>query len=62
MKTRKINLKILCLKITNMEQNPKKNQEVIQKRDDKLKSFIERLERLSEEKNNINFDTKEVFF
>ncbi len=44
-----------------MEQNPKKNQEVIQKGDDKLKSFIERLERLSEEKNNINFDIKVVF-
>jgi len=44
-----------------MEQNPKKNQEIIQKGDDKLKSFIERLERLSEEKNNINFDIKEVF-
>ena len=44
-----------------MEQNPKKNQEIIQKGDDKLRSFIERLERLSEEKNNINFDIKEVF-
>ena len=44
-----------------MEQNPKKNQEIIQKGDDKLKSFIERIERLSEEKKNINFDIKEVF-
>ena len=44
-----------------MYKNPQKNQEIIQKRDDKLKSFIERLERLSEEKNNINFDIKEVF-
>ena len=35
--------------------------ETIQKKDDKLKSFIERIERLSEEKNNINFDIKEVF-
>ena len=33
----------------------------IQKKDDKLKNFIERIERLSEEKNNINFDIKEVF-
>ena len=44
-----------------MEENSKNNQETIQKVDDKLKSFIERLERLSEEKNNINFDIKEVF-
>ena len=44
-----------------MEQNSKKTHETIQKSDDRLKSLIERLERLSEEKNNINFDIKEVF-
>ena len=44
-----------------MNDNSQKNQEIIQKRDDKLKSFIERLERLSEKKNIINFDIKEVF-
>ena len=44
-----------------MEQNSKKTQEIIKKSDNRLKSFIERLERLSEEKNNINFDIKEVF-
>ena len=44
-----------------MDENLQKKQEIIQKRDDKLKSFIERLESLSEEKNNINFDIKEVF-
>ena len=44
-----------------MEVNSKDNQETIQNGDDKLKSFIERLERLSEEKNIINFDIKEVF-
>ena len=44
-----------------MDENSQKNQEIIQKRDDKLKSFIERIETLSEEKNNINFDIKEVF-
>ena len=44
-----------------MEDNSKNNQQSIQKGDDKLKSFIERLERLSEEKNNINLDIKEVF-
>ena len=60
MKIKKANLKTLLLKITKMGDNSKKNQEIIQKRDDKLKSFIERLERLSEIK-NINFDIKEVF-
>ena len=44
-----------------MNENFKNNQKTIQTGDDKLKSFIERLERLSEEKNNINFDIKEVF-
>lgn len=44
-----------------MDENSQKNQEIIQKRDDKLQSFIERLEKLSEEKNSINFDIKEVF-
>ena len=37
------------------------NKEPVQKKDDKLESFIKRIERLSEEKNNINFDIKEVF-
>ena len=44
-----------------MEEDLQENQKIIQKQDNKLKSFIERLERLSEEKNNINFDIKEVF-
>ena len=44
-----------------MDENSKNNKETIQKGDDKLKSFIERLERLLEEKNNISFDIKEVF-
>ena len=44
-----------------MDENSQKNQEMTQKRDDKLKNFIERLERLLEEKNNINFVIKEVF-
>ena len=44
-----------------MDENSQKNQETTQKQDDKLKSFIERLERISEEKSNINFDIKEVF-
>ena len=61
MKIKKTNLKTLLIEITKMDENLKKKQEIILKRDDKLKSFIERLERLSEEKNNINFDIKEVF-
>ena len=44
-----------------MNDNSQNNLEIIQKHDDKLESFIERLERLSEKKNIINFDIKEVF-
>ena len=62
MKIKKTNLKALLLEITKMDKNTQKNQEIIQKHDYKLKSYIERLERLSEEKNNLNFDIKEVFF
>ena len=41
MKIKKTNLKTLLLKITKMDENSQKNQKIIQKRDDKLKSFIE---------------------
>ena len=61
MNIKKINLKILLTKITNMDKKSKNNQEIIQKGDNKLKSFIEILGRLLEEKNNINFNIKEVF-
>ena len=44
-----------------MDEKSNSNQDPIKKKDDKLKSFIERIERLLEEKNNINFDIKEVF-
>ena len=45
-----------------MDENSKNKQETIKKGDNnKLESFIERLERLLEEKNNINFDVREVF-
>ena len=47
--------------ITNIDEKLKNNYETIQKGDDKVKSFIVRLEKLLEEKNNINFDIKEVF-
>ena len=61
MMIKKTNLKTLLLKITKMDENTQTKQKIIQKRDDKLKSFIDSLERLLEEKNNINFDIKEVF-
>jgi len=61
MKIKKTNLKTLLLKITKMDENSQKNQEIIQKRDDKLKRFIKTFERLSEEKSNINSDITEVF-
>ena len=44
-----------------MDETSKNNQEAIQKRDDKIKSIIKRLKSLSEEKNIVNFDIKEVF-
>ena len=44
-----------------MDEKLNSNEDAIQEKDEKLKSFIERIERLSEEKNNINFDIKEVF-
>ena len=44
-----------------MDENSKNNPETLKKADDKLKLFIEKHERLSEDKNNINFDIKEVF-
>ena len=51
MKIKKTNLKTLLIKITKMDENSQKKQEIIQKGDDRLKNFIERLERLSDEKN-----------
>ena len=50
MKIKKTNLKALFLKITKMDENSQKNKEIIKKRDDKLKSFLEKLDRISEEK------------
>ena len=50
MKIKKTNLKTLLLKITKMDKNSQKNQEIIQKQDDKPKSFIDKLESQSEGK------------
>ena len=44
-----------------MDEKLNSSQDAIQEKNEKLRSFIERIERLSEEKNNINFDIKEVF-
>ena len=50
MKIKKTNLKTLLLKITKMDKNSQKNQEIIQKQDDKPKSFIDKLESQSDGK------------
>ena len=44
-----------------MDEKLNSSRDANQEKDEKLKSFIERIDRLSEEKNNINFDIKEVF-
>ena len=44
-----------------MKDRQNKNPVSTRKKDEKLKSFLERIERLAKEKNNINFDIKEVF-
>ena len=44
-----------------MDEKLNSSRDANQEKDEKLKSFIERIERLSEEKYNINFDIKEVF-
>ena len=44
-----------------MDEKSNNNQESIQKKTDKLKSSINKIKRLTEEKNIINFDIKEIF-
>ena len=44
-----------------MKKKQSSNQDTIPKKDEKLKNFIERIESLSQEKNNITFDINEVF-
>ena len=44
-----------------MKKKQSSNQDTISKKEAKLKNFIERIASLSEEKNNITFDIKEVF-
>ena len=61
MKVKKANLKPLIPKTINMD-NKLKNEEIsTNKKDEKLKNFIERIERLEEEKYNLTTDIKEVF-
>ena len=61
MKVKKANLKLLIPKTINMD-NKLKNEEIsTNKKDEKLKNFIERIERLEEEKYNLTTDIKEVF-
>ena len=61
MKIKKMNLKTKNQKHINM--NNIENNENIENnsKDDRLKSFIERVERLEEEKSNILADIKEVY-
>ncbi len=44
-----------------MDKNSQKNQEIIEKQDDKLKNFLDRLERLSEEKIILILILKKLF-
>ena len=61
MKIRNMNLKTKNQKHNNM--NYTENNETLENKtkDDRLKSFIERVERLEEEKSNILTDIKEVY-
>ena len=45
----------------NMDNTLNKETNISQSKDDRLKSLIERVERLEEEKNNLLADIKEVF-
>ena len=45
----------------NMNNTLNKETNISQSKDDRLKSLIERVERLEEEKNNLLADIKEVF-
>ena len=60
-KTKKINLKKTKQKYTKMSDILNSSIVDNKSKDDRLKSFIERIERLEEEKNNILADIKEVY-
>jgi len=61
MKVKKANLKPLIPKTINMDDKLNNKEISTNKKDEKLKVFIERIERLEEEKYNLTTDIKEVF-
>jgi len=61
MKNKKINLKTKKQKLINMNEILNNDTAASKSKDDRLKSFIERIERLEEEKSNILADIKEVY-
>ena len=61
MKIKKINLKTKKQRLINKNELLNNDIAGSKSKDDRLKSFIERIERLEEEKNNILADIKEVY-
>ena len=61
MKNKKINLKTKKQRLINMNEILNNDIAGSKSKDDRLKSFVERIERLEEEKSNILADIKEVY-
>ena len=61
MKNKKINLKTKKQRLINMNELLNNDIAGSKSKDDRLKSFVERIERLEEEKSNILADIKEVY-
>ena len=61
MKSKKMTLKIKKQKHIKMNDEQKNEIGEIKSKDNRLKSFIERIERLEEEKYNVLLDIKEVY-
>ena len=61
MKIKKINSKTKKQKLISMNEILKNEIKESKSKDDRLKSFIERIEKLEEEKSNILADIKEVY-
>ena len=61
MKVKKTNFKPLIPMTIKMDDKLNNKEISINKKDEKLKNFIERIERLEEEKYNLTTDIKEVF-
>ena len=61
MKNKKINLKTKKQRLINMNEILNNDTAGSKSKDDRLKSFVERIERLEEEKSDILADIKEVY-